>query len=223
MAPRKSARFCGDCNKLVHDLSSMSESRARQLLEQSSESLCVRYLHDQTGEIWFAEDFARRTAKERLRAGALATALSIPALVQACGGAGLDDPYDAATPDAARPDARPNAASPDAAPPDAAPDAVTNSKPLEHCVPGDASACGSQSHCVEGCPSSALPAGNASGGICTGAARESCGCGVNPTPCTTPGLECLLPSCCDYEGLCVTPEERAAICKGPDAVRFACK
>jgi hypothetical protein len=180
---------------LVHDLSAMSEPSARRLLESSNESLCVRYLHDRTGEIWFAEDFARaRTLGDHLRAGALATALTLPALVQACGGADPSGPsaYDAAT-------------------------------PLAHCVPGEASSCVTGSHCVEGCPSNLLPSGVARGGICTGVGRESCGCAANPAPCTTPGLECLLPACCEAEGVCVTPEERTAICAGPDAVRFACK
>jgi hypothetical protein len=111
MAPRESARFCGDCKKLVHDLSAMSEANARRLLERSSESLCVRYLHDRAGEIWFAEDFARAKPAPRSRARALVTALAIPALVQACGGAGLEEPspYDAGAPEAAQPDAAPDA------------------------------------------------------------------------------------------------------------------
>src|SRR5262245_47315726 len=53
MDPRGSARFCGQCDKLVHDLSSMTEQAARRLLQSTSESLCVRYLHDATGTIWF--------------------------------------------------------------------------------------------------------------------------------------------------------------------------
>jgi hypothetical protein len=31
-----------------------------------------------------------------------------------------------------------------------------------------------------------------------------------------------MPSCCDYAGLCVTADEKAAICAGPDALRFQC-
>lgn len=47
--------------------------------------------------------------------------------------------------------------------------------------------------------------------------------GVIPDPCTTPGLDCLYAACGDYEGVCVTPAEKTAICAGPDAVRFACQ
>ena len=90
--------------------------------------------------------------------------------------------------------------------------------PLGHCSPGKPTdQCPSSSLCVEGCPSQG-PAG----GVCSVPGRESCGCGVVLQPCTTPGLNCLMPSCCDYEGLCVTPEEQATICAGPDAVRFQC-
>jgi hypothetical protein len=96
MDPRRSARFCGQCEKVVHDLSSMTEMQARALLRGSSESLCVRYLHDATGEIWFAGD---RVAPHRLnrakRVAAVASALAAaPLLMQACGGAGAyDDAY----------------------------------------------------------------------------------------------------------------------------------
>jgi hypothetical protein len=46
--------------------------------------------------------------------------------------------------------------------------------------------------------------------------------GIIPDPCTTPGLDCLNPACGDYDGLCVTPQEKATICAGPDAFRFQC-
>jgi hypothetical protein len=31
-----------------------------------------------------------------------------------------------------------------------------------------------------------------------------------------------MPKCCDYEGICVTPDERVAICARPEGSRFDC-
>jgi hypothetical protein len=95
---------------------------------------------------------------------------------------------------------------------------------LGFCLPGAAGACPSGSQCVPGCPyqPNSLRPIKGPGGLCSVPGRESCGCGIVPAPCTTPGLDCLMPACCDYEGLCVTPAEKATICAGPDAVRFAC-
>jgi hypothetical protein len=93
MSPRGSARLCASCDKLVHDLSAMSESDARRLLRGTDQSLCVRYLYDQTGDIWFAEHFERRHSRAKLGVAAAAAALAgaAPLLTQACGGAALDD------------------------------------------------------------------------------------------------------------------------------------
>src|SRR6516225_4044473 len=91
MSPRGSARLCASCDKLVHDLSAMSESNARRLLGETHDSLCVRYLYDQTGEIWFAEHSSRIPSAPalgmRAAAAALALAATAPLLTQACGGA----------------------------------------------------------------------------------------------------------------------------------------
>ena len=76
--------------------------------------------------------------------------------------------------------------------------------------------CGQGSSCIVGCPS------KGAGGLCSVAGRETCGCGIIDQPCTTPGLECLYPSCCDYQGLCLTPPERQAVCAGPLAAKFNC-
>lgn len=76
--------------------------------------------------------------------------------------------------------------------------------------------CGQASSCITGCPS------KGGGGLCSVAGREMCGCGIIDQPCTTPGLECLYPSCCDYQGLCLTPAERQAVCSGPLAAQFNC-
>jgi hypothetical protein len=94
MDRRGTARFCGSCSKLVHDLSSLGEAKARALLRSTPDSLCVRYLHDETGRIWFGPAAPELIAKDQLTRGKrlLATAaLTVtPVLFQACGGA---DPY----------------------------------------------------------------------------------------------------------------------------------
>ena len=92
--------------------------------------------------------------------------------------------------------------------------------PLASCVPGGT--CGTGSTCIEGCPASARPSIGAVGGICSVPGRDTCGCGAVLDTCQTPGTVCLMPACCDYEGLCVTPTERAAICARPEAVHFDC-
>jgi hypothetical protein len=103
MDPRGRARLCRSCDKLVHDLSAMAENEAAQLLEQTPSSLCVRYLHDTTGKIWFRDDLTALVPRERLisraRKGALALAAVIapPLLLQACGGADGSDWRYAAT------------------------------------------------------------------------------------------------------------------------------
>ena len=104
MDPRGSARLCRTCDKLVHDLSGSTEQAAHRVLASTPESLCVRYLYDATGRIWFADDLERLTAPSQLnraKRGTLAAALimtpllAAPALMQACGGAAPFDPYDA--------------------------------------------------------------------------------------------------------------------------------
>ena len=93
MSPRGKARFCGSCDKLVHDLSAMNEREARALLgAPRTEGLCIRYLHDETGEIWFRERAPVLPASALVRRGAMAAAAMavalLPALTEACGGAG---------------------------------------------------------------------------------------------------------------------------------------
>jgi hypothetical protein len=91
---------------------------------------------------------------------------------------------------------------------------------LGSCTPD--AGCGSGSLCIGGCPSSAMPSIGAAGGICSVPGRDTCGCGAVLDPCTTPGTVCLMPACCDYEGICVTPAERAAICARPEGAHFDC-
>jgi hypothetical protein len=92
------------------------------------------------------------------------------------------------------------------------------SEGLGPCAPNAADACGASSVCVEGCAIAGKPVG----GLCTVPGRPRCACGIVASPCESPDLDCLLPACCDLEGLCVTAAEKAKICAGPDAFRFAC-
>lgn len=55
MTPAGRKRFCGECKKHVHDLSSMLPEDARALLSSPpTEGLCVRYLYDEHGTIVFS-------------------------------------------------------------------------------------------------------------------------------------------------------------------------
>lgn len=85
--------MCGECETVVHDLSAMTEKEARATLEATSGRLCVRYIHDTTGKVWFKEDLAHaslisssRLTKGAGRAFALASAMAAFALAEACGG-----------------------------------------------------------------------------------------------------------------------------------------
>jgi hypothetical protein len=49
-------RYCGDCDKIVRDISAMNEADARALLSAPrNERLCIRYLADKSGSIMFAD------------------------------------------------------------------------------------------------------------------------------------------------------------------------
>lgn len=94
MDPRGKKRLCGSCDKLVHDLSALEEKEAGELLAGAS-SLCVRYLYDENGRIWFRGDLAVATPAiipdHRLKQGAkgalaVSAMLAAPLLFQACGG-----------------------------------------------------------------------------------------------------------------------------------------
>lgn len=119
MNPRKSGRFCGECKKVVHDLSKMREADAKKRLALAPETLCVRYLHDEHGNIWFAD-----TPLLTLRRGAGLAALALMPVLTACMGSAPLDPDDTVT---AVPPSPPD--DPDAAP-DAAPDARTTADPV---------------------------------------------------------------------------------------------
>jgi hypothetical protein len=99
-------------------------------------------------------------------------------------------------------------------------DAARDRGLLASCEPG--SSCGSGSTCIEGCPASVRASIGSEGGICSVPGRDSCGCGAVLDACQTPGTVCLMPACCDYEGICVTPAEHAAICARPEGAHFDC-
>lgn len=89
--------------------------------------------------------------------------------------------------------------------------------PYPSCDPAQGGACGEGSFCREVCPGDGSAVG-----FCTIPDRDSCGCGGVFDPCDTAGTTCLMPSCCDYWGLCVTPDEGDSICDGLFAEHFDC-
>ena len=88
MNPRETGRFCGECKKVVQDLSSMREADAKRRVAASPEGLCIRYLHDEHGNVWFAD---RRLVAPRslLGKGAGLAALALMPLLTACMGSAL--------------------------------------------------------------------------------------------------------------------------------------
>jgi hypothetical protein len=91
------SRFCGACNKHVHDLSRMTQLEARRLLSApATEGLCVRYLHDDRGEILFAQEASRLVPASRLshvkRLLTAAALAAIPLSLTACMGAAVLPP-----------------------------------------------------------------------------------------------------------------------------------
>jgi len=97
---------------------------------------------------------------------------------------------------------------------------VAKGAPLASCVP--ASGCAAGSTCIEGCPASRMSTPAPAVGVCSVPGRDACGCGAVADPCDTSGTVCLMPACCDYPGICVTPEERGAICARPESAHFDC-
>ncbi len=61
MTPAEGGRFCGDCKKVVRNLSSMTEREARALLRTAGDGdLCVRYVYDVQGRIFFGKDAPKK-------------------------------------------------------------------------------------------------------------------------------------------------------------------
>lgn len=91
MNPRKTGRFCGDCKKVVHDLSSMKQADAKRRIAETPAGLCIRYLHDEHGNIWF-KDTSLVAAGSLLKKGASLAALALMPMLTACMGvAAYDD------------------------------------------------------------------------------------------------------------------------------------
>lgn len=87
-------RFCDTCKMHVHDLSKMSRREAKTLLSsEATEGLCIRYLHDQHGDIVFTDSLVRA---KRFALGALAVAM--PMTLTACMGAAPARPMPKAPP-----------------------------------------------------------------------------------------------------------------------------
>lgn len=83
-------RFCGECKKVVHELARLTEGEARALLAAPpTEGLCVRYVHDTTGDILFRPDVVpvTRLARARRAAVAVLAAASLPLAAAGCMGA----------------------------------------------------------------------------------------------------------------------------------------
>ena len=89
MTPADGGRFCGDCKKVVRDLSTMTQQEARALLSQAGAGqLCVRFLHDRHGKVFFA-DQARPLLPASLlsrakRVALAAAAVAVPLALQGC-------------------------------------------------------------------------------------------------------------------------------------------
>jgi hypothetical protein len=81
-------RFCGACRKVVRELAQMNEHEARALLASPpTEGLCVRYVHDATGEILFRRDDVVPAGRLLRRAAMLALGAALPLASVACMGA----------------------------------------------------------------------------------------------------------------------------------------
>jgi hypothetical protein len=81
-------RFCGACRKVVRELAQMTETDARALLAlPPTEGLCVRYVHDATGEIVFRQDRVVPVGRIVRRAAMVALAAALPLTSAACMGA----------------------------------------------------------------------------------------------------------------------------------------
>ncbi len=99
MTPDGGGRLCATCDKVVHDLSAMSEERAKRLLA-SKQNLCVRYLFDEHGNIWFEGERPPLAARllNRAKRGAFAAAtIAAPFMLQACMGSAIADDVDPST------------------------------------------------------------------------------------------------------------------------------
>jgi hypothetical protein len=80
MTPADGGRFCGDCKKVVRDLSKMSEEEARALLRTPRrEDLCIRFLTDRYGKVVFEKSLVPVSRLTRI-----AAVVALPFATQAC-------------------------------------------------------------------------------------------------------------------------------------------
>lgn len=146
MTPAEGGRFCGDCKKVVRDLSKLTEREARALVaKERYEGLCVRMLVDRDGNVFFGGDklVSASLLSKAKRAAMAAAAIALPLATNACaedqqatdeqhltpmqGGAMPSDDWNV-QPDPA-PDAGPDAETADAQTSDAGSDASADAAP----------------------------------------------------------------------------------------------
>jgi hypothetical protein len=87
MTPADGGRFCGDCKKVVRDLSKMTEDEARALVaKERYGELCVRMLVDRDGNVFFGGDklLSGSLLSRAKRAAVTAAALALPLAANAC-------------------------------------------------------------------------------------------------------------------------------------------
>lgn len=87
MTPADRGRFCGECKKVVHDLSNLTEGEARALLREAGNGeLCVRYVYDRDGRVVLAPEPGARLVPASLlhRAKRLSLAAIAPLALAAC-------------------------------------------------------------------------------------------------------------------------------------------
>lgn len=87
MTPAEGGRFCGDCKKVVRDLSKMTEAEARALVaKERYEGLCVQMLVDRDGNVFFGGDelVSASLLSKAKRAAMAAAAIALPLATNAC-------------------------------------------------------------------------------------------------------------------------------------------
>lgn len=90
MTPQAGGRFCGECKKVVRDLSSMTEGEASALLRGPERgNLCVRYVYDAHGRVIFDARVSREFVPAAMlarakRAAAVVATAALPLAVEAC-------------------------------------------------------------------------------------------------------------------------------------------
>src|SRR5436190_13435060 len=90
MTPADKGRFCGECKKVVRNLSQLTEREARVMMREDGANgdLCVRFLYDKHGKIFFGGDKKQLIPAGLLsrgkRAALAAAAIAIPLALNAC-------------------------------------------------------------------------------------------------------------------------------------------